>query len=90
MDKNEIAIQELKKGIDNAIKQAINNAPFDKTEIGKIVYVNSTNGTYNVELNKITYENIDTLNNMSFIINDIVKIMIPQNNYNNMFIYGKI
>ena len=90
MDKNEIAVQELKKGIDNAIKQAINNAPFDKTEIGKIVYVNSTNGTYNVELNKITYENIDTLNKMSFIINDMVKIMIPQNNYNNMFIYGKI
>ena len=90
MDKNEIAMQELQKGIDNAIKQAINNAPFDKTEIGKIVYVNSTDGTYNVELNKITYENIDTLNKMSFIINDMVKIMIPQNNYNNMFIYGKI
>lgn len=90
MDKNQIAIQELQKGVDNAIKQAINNAPFDKTEIGKIVYVNSTDGTYNVELNKITYENIDTLNKMSFIINDMVKIMIPQNNYNNMFIYGKI
>lgn len=90
MDKNEIAMQELQKGIDNAIKQAINNAPFDKTKIGKIVYVNSTDGTYNVELNKITYENIDTLNKMSFIINDMVKIMIPQNNYNNMFIYGKI
>lgn len=90
MDKNQIAMQELQKGVDNAIKQAINNAPFDKTEIGKIVYVNSTDGTYNVELNKITYENIDTLNKMSFIINDMVKIMIPQNNYNNMFIYGKI
>ena len=90
MNKNQIAMQELQKGVDNAIKQAINNAPFDKTEIGKIVYVNSTDGTYNVELNKITYENIDTLNNMSFNINDMVKVMIPQNNYNNMFIYGKI
>ena len=90
MDKNQIAMEQIQKGIENAVNKAIKDAPFDKTEIGKIISINSSDGTYDVELNKITYENIDTLNNMSFNINDMVKVMIPQNNYNNMFIYGKI
>lgn len=90
MNKNKVAIEQLQQGIVIAVAKAIKEAPFDKTEIGQIKEYNSDINTYNITLNNKTYENISTINGLSFSINDTVKILVPQNNYNNMFIYGKI
>lgn len=73
-------IDSIKIIYDNNIK----NASFDKTYNGKISSVN-TNGTYNVTINGVEYTNIKTMGGTCS-LNELVKIRIPQNNYNNMYI----
>ena len=83
MNKNEKAKIELQKGIEIAIQKAINDAPFDKIETGIIKGV--TNNGYTVLINKVLYYNIKTIGG-SCIINEVVKVVTPQNQSNNMFI----
>ena len=81
MNKNEKAKIELQKGIEIAIQKAINDAPFDKIETGIIKGV--TNNGYTVLINKVLYYNIKTIGG-SCIINEVVKVVTPQNQSNNM------
>lgn len=78
------AIEELKKGIALYVEKLLNEAPFDKTVTGIIKDIGTLPNTYNIVINGVEYNNIlsyDTHN-----ANDTVKVLIPQNNYNNMFI----
>lgn len=84
MDKERNAIEQLKKGIADYVNQVIEKAPMDKTVTALIKRVNNNN-TYDILINNITYKNIKTMGGVCK-TNESVKVMIPQNNYNNMFI----
>jgi len=67
---------------------SIEKAPFDQCYTA-IIMATSTTG-YTIKLNNKLYYNIGTLSSSSHVINDTVKVMIPNNQYNNMFILGKL
>lgn len=88
MDKVEKAFNELKKGIIGYVQNIIDSAPFDKVVIGTIKSVSGNKMT--VTINRKDYSEIPKLSHLTLSSGDVVKIMIPQNNYNNMFILGKL
>lgn len=71
------------------IKGLISKANFDKTETAIILEVKAGN-FYKIKFNNIVYDNIRTLSGNTFTVNETVKVLIPQNNYNQMFILGKL
>lgn len=71
------------------VKELLKGAPFDKTETARIIEVRNGN-TYKIMVNNITYDNIRTLSGNTFIKNETVKVIVPQGNYNQMFILGKL
>lgn len=80
----------LMKGILTIVENAVENSPRDKTLTGLILAVN-TDGTYNLRLDGNIYNNIQALKTGIVInVNDTVKVNIPQNQMNNMFILGKL
>ncbi len=89
MDNNESAIQGLLKGITYLIDVAIQKAPFDKVVNG--VVINKSGHTVDLIINGVTYTNVATLIETSRIaVNTTVKVMIPQNKTNKMFVLGII
>ena len=74
----------LVDGIKAYVDSKINKANFDKTENGQIVAINS-NSTYNVKVGKNIYTNVKTLGGTCE-LNEIVKVVSPQNQPSNMFI----
>lgn len=64
-------------------QSSIKNAPYDKTYEGTILSVSSTG--YSLKLNGVTYENIKTTGR-TCTVGEIVKIKVPQNNFNLMYI----
>lgn len=89
MDKNEKALQELMQGIAYYIKQTIAHSSITSIETGLIVSTGTEEG-YKIKLNNLAYDNIKALNGAIFGVNDTVKVVIPNGNYNEMFILGKI
>ena len=87
MNKSERALDELKKGIQTYVTKILENAPFDKTVTGVVNSV--TNNLYTVTINQKQYTNVPCLFKNVITSGDIVKVRIPQNNYNNMYIEGK-
>lgn len=86
---NDNAMQALLKGVTYLIDKAIKSAPFDRTVNGIVVAINSN--TVDIILNGIRYNKIATIMDLSMLhINDVVKITIPQNKMNDMFVIGKI
>ena len=81
------AMEALMSGIEYLVNQAIANAPFARVKSGKIQNVNS-DGTYSVIIDGKTYSKIPAINSGVFSANDIVRIIIAQNDYSNMFILG--
>lgn len=80
----------LMKGIQFIIDNAIKVAPYNRTLTGLILAVN-TDGTYNLKLDGNTYNNIQAIKTgIALNVNDTVKVEIPQNQMNNMFILGKL
>lgn len=84
MRKIEKYIDYLVDGIKAYVDNKINKANFDKTENGQIVAINS-NSTYNVKVGKNIYTNVKTLGGTCE-LNEIVKVVSPQNQPSNMFI----
>lgn len=77
-------VNALLDGIHYLIEKAINNAPYDKVKNAKITSSHA-NGAYDVLVDDKTYT-LKTLGNSQLNIGDIVKVLIPQNNYSDMFI----
>ena len=84
MRKIEKYMDYLVDGIKAYVDSKINKANFDKTENGQIVAINS-NSTYNVKVGKNIYTNVKTLGGTCE-LNEIVKVVSPQNQPSNMFI----
>lgn len=82
--RNTEAIEALHAGIQYLVDKSIASAPFDKIKNGKIVGVN-LDGTYKVLVEGRVY-NLPSLGSKSLSINEIVKVVVPQNEYSNMFI----
>lgn len=93
MSKEQEAMKAIADGNMYMLQEMLNNAPFDRIYTGRVKGINETNSeqeTYNVEINQYTYNNIPKLANVGNIkINDVVKVCLPQNNYNQKFIIGK-
>lgn len=84
MDKNANAVEQLKTGIKNYIDKKADEIPCDKTFTALVTKV-SSNGFYSISLNGVEYNNIRTIGGTCK-VNESVKVLVPQNNYNNMFI----
>lgn len=84
MDKNANAVEQLKNGIKTYIDKKADEIPCDKTFTALVTKV-SSNGFYSISLNGVEYNNIRTIGGTCK-VNESVKVLVPQNNYNNMFI----
>lgn len=88
MNKYENAVDQLKEGIKTYINKKTDEIPCDRTFTALVTKVNS-NGTYAVLLNGVEYNHIKTIGGTCY-VNETVKVLVPQNNYNNMFILKAI
>lgn len=78
----------MEKGSIRYTDRQIEIAPYTRIENGLIKAV--TLDGYTVEINEKLYPNVLVLNSVSLSVNNTVKVMIPNNQYSNMFILGKI
>lgn len=85
MDKDKIAYEQLLQGIQSYVNECLTNGNNrDITTTGRIVEV-VEDGGYTVEINGIQYSDVDTIGG-ECTLNEMVRVMIPQGQYNNMFI----
>lgn len=89
MNKSEKALNELQKGIQTYVDRMVELAPFDKTVVG-IVKTAYDNNLYTVTVNQQDYNNVACLFKGLINVGDVVKVRIPQNNNNLMYIDGKL
>jgi hypothetical protein len=68
----------------------VNKAGFDKTRSAQIVGVNSITNTYSVKVDGQTYNNVRTVNDATYSLHDIVKLVIPCNQATQMYIASSI
>lgn len=83
MNKFQEAIKDLENGIKLYVNKMIEKSPKDMT-YSAIIYSGGIEG-YNIKLNGKIYENVPTIGGVCT-VNETVKVLIPQNNYNNMII----
>lgn len=88
MNKNEIARNEIEKGISIAVKKAIE--PYEKQFTNGIILSSGTIEGYKIKVDGVIYDNVLRLNSLTFNINDVVIVVYPNGNKNNMFILGKL
>ena len=84
MEKDKIAYEQLLQGIQSYVNKCLEESNRDITTTGKIVEV-VEDGGYTVEINGVQYSDIDTIGG-ECTLNEMVKVIIPQGQYNNMFI----
>lgn len=77
----------LLKSIQIIASELISKASFDKNKKGIIIQSN-TNNTYSVSIDGNTYNNIKVCGGARFAVNDIVRVIIPQNQMSQMYIDG--
>lgn len=86
MNVNDALLQTIK----TLIKQEIDNAPFDKTRQA-IILVNNSDGTYKIRLDGKEYDNISSYpSSTSIVVGSVVKVVIPNNQYSQMFLLTNI
>lgn len=78
----------LEQGTTRYNDNQMNNAPYTQITTGRIM--GSTIDGWNVMVNNKTYTKVLRLNAVTLAVNDIVQVVIPNNNYNNMYILGKL
>lgn len=83
MDKDKIAYEELLKGIQNYVKQCMDNIGYDKTYTAIIKSKN--NNKYSIILQGIQYDDVKTIGGECY-VNETVHVLIPNNNFSNMII----
>lgn len=84
MEKDKIAYEQLLQGIQSYVNKCLGESNRDITTTGKIIEV-VEDGGYTVEINGVQYSDIDTIGG-ECTLNEMVKVIIPQGQYNNMFI----
>lgn len=84
MNKAQNAVNQLISGIIKYVENKISNLDYDKTVSGIIINT-SENNTYTIKIKNIEYNNIPTIGG-SCAVNEVVRVLIPMSNYNNMII----
>ena len=84
MEKDKIAYEQLLQGVQSYVNKCLEESNRDITTTGKIVEV-VEDGGYTVEINGVQYSDIDTIGG-ECALNEMVRVVIPQGQYNNMFI----
>lgn len=84
---NDKAMKSILEGVDYMIKKAIKDAPSDKIYVATVLEAKNNN-LYKIQLKDKVYDNIPSLF-QDIIQNEPVRVVVPQNNYNQMFILGK-
>ncbi len=84
MDKYTNAVEQLKYGIKDYVNKRLDDITCDKTYSALVVNKYNDN-SYDIILNGVKYNKIKTIGGYCD-VNEIVKVLVPQNNYNNMFI----
>lgn len=83
MSKEENAYKQLLQGIQEYINECLSKAGYDKTYTAIVKEVNQ-NG-YTILLNGNIYSKVKTIGG-TCIVNESVEVLVPQNNFSNMFI----
>lgn len=78
------AYDQLLQGVQSFVKKCVNESNRDITTTARITSIQS-DGSYNIDLNGVEYKNIDTIGG-ECTLNEMVRVVIPQGQYNNMFI----
>lgn len=78
----------LEKGIIRYNNKQMEDAPYSKFKTGRVI--SKQNDGYVVEINKTQYDKLMVLNGVALSENDIVQLVVPNNQMNNMFILGKL
>ena len=88
--KTQDTINALANGIINYINVMVSNAPFVLTDLGKVKAVTLTNGKYlhTVTIRNFDYVGIKSMGNNEFPVGSVVYILVPNRQYNQMFILG--
>lgn len=84
MNYDDKALKTISEEVIKAVEKYVAIASFDKTIEGRIT-APLGNGRYRVNINGYEYDT-SVHGNSIFHSNDIVRVVIPQNNYNNMYI----
>lgn len=84
------AIESLMNGLVQYVDNKINAIPYVKTDIGVVKAVNLVNGKYihTITVRNFDYTGIKSLGNNEFTSDSPVYILVPNGQYNNMFILG--
>jgi hypothetical protein len=88
LNKNEIAIEEIEKGINIMVKRAI--LPYTNQFMTGIIISNGSDEGYKININSIEYDNILSLGSLTLSTNDTVVAIAPNGQTNNIFILGKL
>ena len=84
MEKDKMADEQSLQGIQSYVNKCLGESNRDITTTGKIVEV-VEDGGYTVEINGVQYSDIYTIGGKCK-LNEMVRVVIPQGQYNNMFI----
>lgn len=82
----DVVIQTIK----TMVQSMIDDAGFDKTRTAQIASVNSITNTYSVVMDGQTYNDVKTVNNNTYAVNDVVRVVIPCNQPTQMYIESSV
>lgn len=78
------------QSIKTIAQSLVDNAGYDKTRGGFIVGVNTVTNTYSVKVDGITYPIVRAVDDATYNIGDVVKVVIPCNQATQMYISSSI
>ena len=78
----------LEKAIRTIATQTAHDSPFDKTRSGVVVGYNAKENKYTITVDGVKYSNIPIVNGLMARVNDVVRVVSPNGNISQMFIYG--
>ena len=78
------------QSIKTIAQSLVDDAGYDKTRGGMIVGVNQVTNTYSVKIDGITYPTVRAVDDATYNIGDIVKVVIPCNQATQMYISSSI
>ena len=78
------------QSIKTIAQSLVDNAGYDKTRGGLIVGVNKITNTYSVKVDGITYPTVRAVDDATYNIGDVVKVVIPCNQATQMYISSSV
>ena len=80
--------QSIEKAIQTIATQTAQYSSFDKTRSGVVVGYKAITNTYKIIVDGVTYTDVPIVNGLMANQRDVVKVIFPNGNVSQMFIYG--